>query len=347
LCPQFALFGDFETNKDILYHNIRIYGTLFLIIIGFMVFIGVRFVSKFAPIALLCVLVSIASIYLGIFVNYAGLQDYKICTIGGRVLSDKNSLNCSQEGLRRIFCNDTFHCDPFFEAHLHDIRHELAIPGLASGVFWDNLMPKFREKDALVATEVSPSMSAQKDYLSALNYIFVDITSSFTVLVAIYFPSCTGILAGSNRSGDLADAQKAIPLGTISAQLTTSVVYLSVILLFGASYNPLFIRDKFGESLGKELAVSPPRFHSNRSNSCLPTAGDAHLVATPPHHPDWRAVVDVRRRASVTDWCAASSAGHRKGLHNSLLRAHRLRQQTRRTRQSDRRVARHRRVRHL
>jgi len=45
-------------------------------------------------------------------------------------------------------------------------------------------------------------------------------------------------------------------LGTIGAQLTTSFVYLSVILLFGASYNPLFIRDKFGESLGKELAVT-------------------------------------------------------------------------------------------
>lgn len=68
LCPQIALFGDFEADKDILYHNIRIYGTLFLIIIGFLVFIGVRFVSKFAPIALLCVLVSIASVYLGI--NY-------------------------------------------------------------------------------------------------------------------------------------------------------------------------------------------------------------------------------------------------------------------------------------
>ncbi|CAG2122476.1 unnamed protein product, partial [Medioppia subpectinata] len=38
LCPQIALFGDFETNKDILYHNIRIYGTLFLLVIGFMVF---------------------------------------------------------------------------------------------------------------------------------------------------------------------------------------------------------------------------------------------------------------------------------------------------------------------
>src|SRR5690606_35952714 len=46
--------------------------TIFLIIIGTLVFIGVKFVSKFAPVALICVLVSILSVYLGIFVNYNG-----------------------------------------------------------------------------------------------------------------------------------------------------------------------------------------------------------------------------------------------------------------------------------
>lgn len=72
ISPEIALFGDFEADKSILYNNIRIYGTLCLIIIGMMVFVGVRFVSKFAPVALFCVLVSIVSIYLGIFINYNG-----------------------------------------------------------------------------------------------------------------------------------------------------------------------------------------------------------------------------------------------------------------------------------
>lgn len=72
ISPSIALFGDFEADKDILYHNIRVYGTIFLIIIGILVFIGVKFVSKFAPIALICVLISIFSIYLGIFINYNG-----------------------------------------------------------------------------------------------------------------------------------------------------------------------------------------------------------------------------------------------------------------------------------
>lgn len=53
-----------------------------------------------------------------------------------------------------------------------------------------------------------------------------------------------GIMAGSNRSGDLADAQKSIPIGTIAAILTTSIVYLSSVLLFAGTVDNLLLRDK-------------------------------------------------------------------------------------------------------
>lgn len=39
----------------------------------------------------------------------------------------------------------------------------------------------------------------------------------------------TGIMAGSNRSGDLRDAQKSIPIGTIMAITTTSFICILVI----------------------------------------------------------------------------------------------------------------------
>lgn len=76
------------------------------------------------------------------------------------------------------------------------------------------------------------------------NQVIADITTSFTILIGIFFPSVTGIMAGSNRSGDLADAQKSIPIGTIGAILTTSTVYLSCVILFAGTVDNLLLRDK-------------------------------------------------------------------------------------------------------
>ncbi|XP_042665081.1 solute carrier family 12 member 7 isoform X3 [Centrocercus urophasianus] len=64
-----------------------------------------------------------------------------------------------------------------------------------------------------------------------------------------------GIMAGSNRSGDLKDAQKSIPTGTILAISTTSFIYLSCIVLFGACIEGVVLRDKFGEAVDGNLVV--------------------------------------------------------------------------------------------
>mmetsp|Transcript_69726 Transcript_69726/g.220759 ORF Transcript_69726/g.220759 Transcript_69726/m.220759 type:complete len:1075 (+) Transcript_69726:77-3301(+) len=57
---------------------------------------------------------------------------------------------------------------------------------------------------------------------------------SYQALVALFFPSVTGIMAGSNRSGALKDAQQSIPKGTIAAQVTTSAIYVASIFMFGS-----------------------------------------------------------------------------------------------------------------
>jgi potassium/chloride transporter 4/5/6 len=51
---------------------VQVYGTMVLIFMGLIVFLGVKFVNKFAAVALCCVVGSIISIYVGIAVNFNG-----------------------------------------------------------------------------------------------------------------------------------------------------------------------------------------------------------------------------------------------------------------------------------
>ena len=72
MAPQIALFGDPSTDPEILYNNLRVYGTCLLFVMGIVVFLGVKPVSKAAPFVLLCVIISIISIYVGIGLNWNG-----------------------------------------------------------------------------------------------------------------------------------------------------------------------------------------------------------------------------------------------------------------------------------
>ncbi|XP_045427076.1 solute carrier family 12 member 2 isoform X2 [Pipistrellus kuhlii] len=57
---------------------------------------------------------------------------------------------------------------------------------------------------------------------------------TFFSVFAIFFPAATGILAGANISGDLADPQSAIPKGTLLAILITTVVYVGIAVSVGS-----------------------------------------------------------------------------------------------------------------
>jgi hypothetical protein len=83
---------------------------------------------------------------------------------------------------------------------------------------------------------------AQQDALTHNYYTVMLICDHDRIKLSLAF--IVGIMAGSNRSGDLADAQKSIPVGTICAILTTSTVYLSAVLLFAGTVDNLLLRDK-------------------------------------------------------------------------------------------------------
>ncbi|CAD6197682.1 unnamed protein product [Caenorhabditis auriculariae] len=66
----------------------------------------------------------------------------------------------------------------------------------------------------------------------------------FFSVFAVYFPAATGIMAGANISGDLADPQRAIPIGTLLAIVVTTIVYLVTVLMTGSTC----VRDADGVS---------------------------------------------------------------------------------------------------
>ncbi|WKY10102.1 hypothetical protein Q1695_002448 [Nippostrongylus brasiliensis] len=57
----------------------------------------------------------------------------------------------------------------------------------------------------------------------------------FFSVFAVYFPAATGIMAGANISGDLADPQHAIPVGTLLAIAVTTTVYLATVWMTGST----------------------------------------------------------------------------------------------------------------
>ncbi|UYV78085.1 hypothetical protein LAZ67_16000051 [Cordylochernes scorpioides] len=275
MAPKMSLFGDFHTDPVVFSNNIRTYGTLLLAVVGTMVLIGVKFVSKFAPFALLCVLLSILSVYIGVFANLHGKSDVEICILGERLLK-KNYEVCSKDphlngSLYHIFCKQNPNnasdvmCDKYFETH--EAKTVLAIPGLTSNIFKENLHSWYREATDFLASSANREMDTSFGD-ETYDEVLVDISTSFTLLLGIFFSSCTdttadaGILAGSNRSGDLEDAQRSIPTGTIAAQVTTSVIYYKwfhSLLRLTTEINFCHYKacvPRYGESTGGRLAVA-------------------------------------------------------------------------------------------
>ena len=121
------------------------------------------------------------------------------------------------------------------------------LPGLGSGVIGYNGAPAYRQEGEYSSGR-KPA-NADQDKFS----VVADISSSFTVLVGIFFPSVTGIMASCNLSGRLKDPIRSIPQGTIASVITMTIVYLTAVLLMGGVATQAVLSDKYGESFGDQL----------------------------------------------------------------------------------------------
>ncbi|XP_045605919.2 bumetanide-sensitive sodium-(potassium)-chloride cotransporter isoform X1 [Procambarus clarkii] len=126
-----------------------------------------------------------------------------------------------------------------FVGPLSDEEIAMGFIGLNGTVFTNNLYSDYRDEGA---------QSGEKGNMG------------FFGVFSVFFPACTGILAGANISGDLKDPSAAIPKGTILAIIITYISYMVIVLLAGG----VEIRD----ANGNETLVADWSFNNCTDTVC-------------------------------------------------------------------------------
>uniref|UniRef100_A0AC35U6R0 Amino acid permease n=1 Tax=Rhabditophanes sp. KR3021 TaxID=114890 RepID=A0AC35U6R0_9BILA len=239
-------------------HNYRIYGTAFLLLEVLICAMGVKFVQLLAPVSLACVILSLAACFAGGVEKAVTGSGQHVCMLNQQLLPTKIYLPehaplsevckycIKSEGLSDDFCQnetETLFCSHFAAGNLQCVN---AFPGFNADVLYSNLGSMYMK-----AGESFPNTKADVGL-----EVFQDVDTTFFILLAIYFPAVTGIFTGTNMSGDLKDASKSIPFGTIAATTSTSLIYVALAILFGASIPGPVLRDKYGKSLNSSLIVA-------------------------------------------------------------------------------------------
>lgn len=81
-------------------------------------------------------------------------------------------------------------CDEYFEKNTP--RKIQGIQGLARGIFKDNVASKFHDAGDAISLDEENEPEYNLGGLPKMGYVTTDIYTSFTLLVGIFFPSCTG-----------------------------------------------------------------------------------------------------------------------------------------------------------
>ncbi|CAB1317450.1 unnamed protein product [Coregonus sp. 'balchen'] len=202
-----------EDETEAMLNNMRVYGTCCLALMALVVFVGVRYVNKLALVFLTCVVLSIMAIYAGVIKTVIERPDFPICLLGNRSLQNHNFEKCLKTEviknvtyttkLWELFCGSPHlnaTCDEYFT--LNNVTEIQGIPGLLSGVIKDNMWGDYGPSGMLVEKKNLSSVPAQDNSRDIYKpYIFNDISTFFTLLVGIYFPSVTGLqsLTGAPR----------------------------------------------------------------------------------------------------------------------------------------------------
>lgn len=202
-----SLFGPDINDDSVVFNNYRVYGSILLFIMGTIVFFGVKIVNKFAGIALVCVLGTIVCMFTGVAYNAYGNDKANICVVGTRLVT--KVANCTKdpvfaEELWNEFCTrkdhameklqnettpDDYECDEYFADNI--VKERRGIKGIMSGTFKEAMWNSYHDEGDVISdsfNETEYNLGGKKPH----NYIIVDIWTSFTLIIGIFFPSVTG-----------------------------------------------------------------------------------------------------------------------------------------------------------
>ncbi|GMT15337.1 hypothetical protein PFISCL1PPCAC_6634, partial [Pristionchus fissidentatus] len=247
-------------------NNFRFYGTLFLLLEVLIVAMGVKFVQLMAPVSLMCVIMAVLAVFAGGIANKVTDSGQRVCELNDSLImtypmklvardqsidagniSDNYCVLCDKSIITDLYCDKQHSDDASCTQMLaHEVECINGFPGFNVATLMANLQPSFlNEGESKPQTQAVKRAEVRQDH-----------DSSFFLLLAIWFPAVTGILTGTNMSGDLADPQKSIPGGTIAATSTTSLIYFGLALIFGSCIDRRVLRDKFGKSLDQTMVVA-------------------------------------------------------------------------------------------
>lgn len=93
----------------------------------------------------------------------------------------------------------------------------------------------------------------------------------FHELITIFYPAVIGFFAGTSKSKDLADPQKAVPRGTLYALMIASAVYFTIIMMVGA----VATRDELKDNFAVLFTLSWPNKYLTSAFMIILTSGAA------------------------------------------------------------------------